>query len=368
MFKKKSSGIKDYLSLAIKLILILSIINAIYFHYWYIMSANIFLLVIMFAPQIIKRSYKLIIPMEFEWVLLIFILLTFFIGRIKFIIAPIFFGIAVGMIGFMILLILYSNNQIKKNYFLIILFSFNFAVAFGFALELLKYYLKLILGHELSAEIYSFSMMTMTYVVVGAAISSLFGYVYMKRKIRILDRVVKKFKKINPRLFSRTDSPEEILELIEEGENDKIEFKSTLRMNLHTNEIDRKLEYSVLKTLAAFLNSNGGTLLIGVSNRGQIIGIEKDRFENSDKFNLHLMNLIKEKIGKNYLAFINLEEVSIEGKTVIKIDCRKSKRQVFLKTPAGEEFYVRAGPSSVQISGSELIDYVKERFGRSEEN
>jgi len=361
-----STFIKEHLSLAVKLILILSIINAIYLQLWHIMSANIFLLIMMFAPQIIKKSYKLRIPIEFEWVLLIFVLLTFFIGRIKFAIAPIFFGIAVGMIGFIILLILYSNNQIKKNYFLIILFSFNFAVAFGFVLEILKYYLKLILGHELSAGIYAFSMMTMTYVIIGAAISSLFGYVYMKRKIKVLDRVVKKFKEINPKLFSKTDSPEEILELIKKGEGEKTEFKSTLRINLHTNEIDRRLEHSVLKTITAFLNSDGGILLIGVSNKGQIRGIERDRFEDNDRFNLHLMNLIKEKIGKKYLAFIGFEQILVEEKTVLKITCKRSNKQVFLKTSVGEEFYIRAGPSSIQISGSELIEYVAERFRRED--
>ena len=66
------------------------------------------------------------------------------------------------------------------------------------------------------------------------------------------------------------------MRLIKRGENEKIEFKSTLRINLHTKEQDKKVENSVLKTIVAFLNSEGGTLLIGVSDCGEIIGIEKD--------------------------------------------------------------------------------------------
>ncbi|MBR9702025.1 ATP-binding protein [Candidatus Pacearchaeota archaeon] len=359
---KKSSSIGDYLSLAIKLILILSILNAIYSQFWHIMSTNIFLLILMFVPQIFKK-YKLKIPREFEWLLLVFVILTFFLGEIGGKIIPIFFGIATGMIGFMILLILYSSNQIKKNYFLIILFSFNFSVAIGFLIELAKFYLKLILGHELHTGIYAFTMMNMTYVIIGAAIASVFGYIYMKRKVKVFNRIVDKFKRTNPKLFTKTDSPEEILEIIKKGENAKTEFKSTLRVNLHTNELDRRLEYSVLKTLTALLNSNGGTLLIGVANNGKIIGIERDRFENNDRFNLHLMNLIKAKIGKKYLSFISFEQVLIEGKTVLKIDCRRSNEQVFLRpTPQDEEFYIRAGPSTIRISGSELIGYVGDRF------
>ncbi|MBU2053337.1 MAG: ATP-binding protein [Nanoarchaeota archaeon] len=363
---QKSSAPKDYLALAIKLILFLSIINAIHSQLWHIMSTNIFLLILMFIPQISKK-YQLKIPIEFEWILLAFVILTFFLGELSGKIVPIFFGIATGMIGFMILLILYSSNQIKKNYFLIILFSFNFSVAIGFAIELAKYYLKLILGHELSAGIYSFTMTNMTYVIIGALISSTAGYIYMKNKLEILNIIVNKFKRTNPKLFVKTDSPEEILDLIKKGENEKTEFKSTLRVNLHTNELDRRLEFSVLKTITAFLNSNGGTLLIGVSNKGQIIGIERDRFEDNDKFNLHLMNLIKGKIGKKYLAFIDLEQILIEEKTILKIDCRRSDQQVFLRpTPQEEEFYIRAGPSTIQISGSELIGYVGQRFRKDD--
>ena len=95
----------------------------------------------MFIPQIIKKS-QIKIPAEFEWILLIFVVFTLFLGKISGIIVPIFFGIAIAMIGFMILAILYSNNQIKKDYFLIILFTFSFTITFGFLLELLKYYLK----------------------------------------------------------------------------------------------------------------------------------------------------------------------------------------------------------------------------------
>lgn len=361
--KKKIPEFQEHLSLAIKLILVLSIISAIYYQLWHIMSTNIFLLILLLLPQIIKKSYKLKIPIEFEWILLIFVISTFFLESIGRVIAPIFFGIAVGLIGFMILLILYSNNQIKKNYFLIILFSFNFAIAFGFALELLKYYLKLMLGHEMSVGIFAHTMKDMTYVLIGAAISSIFGFIYMKSHKGLMKKIVDKFKIINPKLFSKTDSPKEMLELIRKGEDEKTEFKSTLRVNLHTNEIDRKIEYATLKTIAAFLNSNGGTLLLGVSDKGEISGIEKDRFESNDKFSLHFTNIIKEKIGKKYLHLINIQSILAEEKTVLKINCQKSDKEVFLKpTPNEEEFYIRAGPSSIQIKGSELIDYIERRF------
>lgn len=367
---KRIFAVKDHLSLAVKFILVLSIINAIYFQLWHIMSANIFLLVLMFIPQFVKKSSRVNIPKEFEFLLLMFVIVTFFVGKLKWIIAPMLFGVAAGFIGFFILLLLYSNNQIKKNSLLTILFSFNLAVTFGFLIELLKYYLKFILGHDLGAQIYAFSMITMTYVIIGATISSLLGYLYMKeyRIVSPLTKAIRKIKKTNPNLFSQTDDPAEIILLTNKGENERVEFKSTLRTNLHLQKIDRKIEYSVLKTIVAFLNFHGGTLLIGVKDSGKLLGIENDKFENVDRFSLHFTNLIKSKIGKEFLPLINSKSISIEGKTIFKVDCKKSDKQVFLKTPEGEEFYTRAGPSNAQLKGSELVEYILRRFMKFEKH
>ena len=362
----KLKGIQKYLSFAIKLILILSIINAVSNHLWYIMSTNIFLLILIFIPQIVKKS-QIKIPAEFEWILLVFVIFTLFLGKISGIIVPIFFGIAIAMIGFMILAILYSNNQIKKDYFLIILFTFSFTITFGFLLELLKYYLKIFLEQEISIGIYKFSMQNMTFVIIGATIASIIGYIYMKSEKGVLRRAVKKIMQENPKLFlKKNNSSDEILELIKNKESEEIEFKSTLRTNLHTNEFDKKMEFSALKTISAFLNSNGGTLLLGITDEGKILGIEQDKFPDTDKFNLYLISLIKEKIGKKHFHLIEIQNTLIEHRTIVKISCKKSKSPVFLKSDLNEEeFYVRMGPSSVQLKGSELVEYITRHFTRN---
>jgi hypothetical protein len=359
------SETRNYLSLAVKLILVLSLINAIYNHLWHLASTNIFLLILMFIPQVVT-SYEVKIPSEFEWFLLFFAIITLFLGKTGGIITPIVFGIAVAMIGFMILSILYSSNQIKKNYFLIIAFSFNFAVAFGFAIELAKYYLKLLLNQPLSSEIYAYSMQTMTFVLLGAFISSLMGYIYMKYHVKVLGDLVSKVTEKNPGLFKKQEKlKEDILELIKKGESERLEFKSTFRANLHTNEIDRKIEYSILKTIVAFMNTKGGTLLIGVDDSGEIIGTEKDKFESRDNYALHVTNIIKTKIGKKFFPLVSFRFTEIENKTVLTLECERSKMPVFIKSPIDEEeFYIRVGPSSVQIKGSELVDYIDKNFGK----
>ena len=361
----KSEEIQKYFSFAVKLILLIYIINSIHNHFWHLASTSIFLLILLFIPQIVTK-YKIETPPEFEWFLLIFVILSIFLGKTGGIIIPIFFGVTIAMIGFMILAILYSSSQIKKNYFLIIMFSFNFAIAFGAAIELAKYYLKVLLHQPLSPEIYPYTMQTMTFVVLGAVISSIIGYIYMRYHFKIFGSLASKIIERNPALFKRSEPiKEEILEMIKKGENETLEFKSTLRTNLHTNEIDKKVEYSALKTIAAFLNSKGGTLLIGISDNGEIVGTEKDNFSNKDKVSLHLSNIIKTRLGKNALSLVKDNFTEVDKKTILKIDCRKSKKPVFLKSPDNEEeFYIRGGPSNTQIKGSELVEYIARRFLR----
>jgi type I restriction enzyme, R subunit len=78
-------------------------------------------------------------------------------------------------------------------------------------------------------------------------------------------------------------------ELIKRGESKTLEFKSTLRWSLKEDRRDDKgVTHAALKTVGAFLNTDGGDLLIGVADNGSIVGIEADQLDNNDKFMRHL--------------------------------------------------------------------------------
>ena len=49
-------------------------------------------------------------------------------------------------------------------------------------------------------------------------------------------------------------------------------------------------------------------------------------------------------------------------KKILLIICKRSEKQVFLKSGNEEEFYVRNGPASIKLEGSSLVDYIKHRF------
>src|SRR5262249_15667689 len=90
-------------------------------------------------------------------------------------------------------------------------------------------------------------------------------------------------------------------DLIAEGESEELEFKSTLRWDLKEGGVSKKLEDVIMKTVAAFANSQGGTLLIGVDDSGNVLGLESDYHSlgnaDRDRFELHLRNLLNQQFG-----------------------------------------------------------------------
>lgn len=155
----------------------------------------------------------------------------------------------------------------------------------------------------------------------------------------------------------------ETLELIREGEGDSIEFKSTLRWDIRAGKTNPAIERSSLKTIAAFLNSSGGHLLIGIRDDGSVEGIETDKFANEDKFLLHLWTLIRICLGRDFSPFIRTKLEKMDDKTICLVSCHPSDQPVFLRQPGfDEEMYIRLGPSSNSLNISEALKYIEKRF------
>ena len=165
--------------------------------------------------------------------------------------------------------------------------------------------------------------------------------------------------------YSNELAKKEALEIIASGESEKLEFKSTITTNIRTGENDKRMEKAVLKSIVAFLNTSGGILMIGVSDDGSIYGVDENAFDNRDKMNLHLTHMISSKIGDEFFPYISFRLIDMEdGKAIIRVDCSKCKKPVFLKDGKTEEFYVRSGPSSVELIGSNLVNYVNNKSSK----
>src|SRR5208282_4720018 len=158
-------------------------------------------------------------------------------------------------------------------------------------------------------------------------------------------------------------------ELIKRDESKTLEFKSTLRWNLKEDRRDDKaVTHAVLKTIAAFLNTDGGDLLIGVADDGSIVGLERDQFESDDQFMRHLAQVVRNGLGDRAGTCIDPKTQTVKGKTVCVVSCQRSPEPVFLKwkgveaTPEGD-FFVRSGPGTVKLSPDSARQYIRTRFG-----
>jgi hypothetical protein len=157
-------------------------------------------------------------------------------------------------------------------------------------------------------------------------------------------------------------------ELIKRGESKTLEFKSTLRWNLKEDrEDDRHVTHTTLKTIAAFLNTEGGDLLIGVGDGGSIVGIERDQLESDDKFMRHLAQVVRNGLGDRAGTCIDPKTQIVQGKTICVVSCQRSPEPVFLKwkgmetSPEGD-FFVRSGPGTVKLTMDSAKEYTRTRF------
>ena len=326
-----------------------------------------------FLPAILEKKWGVRIPAEFEVITLLFIYGSLFFGEVRGFYATYWWwdsllnlvaSMALGFVGLTILYVLYKEEKLGASPFIIAFFTFCFALALVTVWEIFEFAMDYFMQFNFQKSLID----TMGDIIVGgigALFVSIAGYIYMKEgKKNFISKLIISFIDKNPLLFKsvRRERPDEkIFRLIKKGESDNLEFKSTLRTNLHINDFDKKIEHATLKTIVAYLNSKGGILLVGVNDEGEVIGIEKDNFQTNDKLNLHFTNLLKNTIGNQYLPLINFELVKIDGKHVLRIDCKKSDRPVFLKVDE-EEFFIRNGPSSVKLTGSELVNYIERRF------
>jgi predicted HTH transcriptional regulator len=158
-------------------------------------------------------------------------------------------------------------------------------------------------------------------------------------------------------------------DLLKLKESKTLEFKSSLRWNVKEDrKDDERVTHAALKAIAAFLNAEGGDLLIGVDDDGRVLGIDHDRFENDDKFMRHLAQVVRNGLGDRASTCIDPKTQIVEGKTVCLVSCQRSPEPVFLRWKGLEQaetgdFYVRSGPGSIRLAPEDSKAYIRTRFG-----
>ncbi|MBY3211854.1 GmrSD restriction endonuclease domain-containing protein [Rhizobium laguerreae] len=161
-------------------------------------------------------------------------------------------------------------------------------------------------------------------------------------------------------------------DMIAEGENEEVEFKQTLRWDIKQGTVNKELEGVIMKTIAAFANAQGGTLLVGVADNGDIAGLDSDYKSlnggNRDKFELHLKTLIINTFGEAFAATkVKLSFPDLDEKEICRVEILPANKPIYIRLAdkggaAQDRFYVRNGNSSREMSGDQAITYIRERF------
>jgi uncharacterized protein with ParB-like and HNH nuclease domain len=170
------------------------------------------------------------------------------------------------------------------------------------------------------------------------------------------------------------DSVVPIDDLIKEGESNELEFKSSLRWNYQNNCPDKKLENVILKSISAFNNGEGGKLIIGVSDDGEVLGLDRDYATlggGKDEFELHLRDLANKAFGKVYgSANLSVQFQTVDSNEICVIDIAKGTKPLFVELidpqngQKTEKFYVRSGNSSQELGIKEVNEYITMRFNK----
>ena len=158
--------------------------------------------------------------------------------------------------------------------------------------------------------------------------------------------------------------------LIAGGESETLEFKSSLRWDHRKERVNKALEGVVVKTLAGFLNAAGGTLLIGVNDHGNPVGLADDYRSLSrwdrDGFELHLQGLLVRDLGESAASsFLAVNFHEIDGQDICQVTVERSDHPIYVEHQNEAIFYLRVGNGTRALPVNEVVKYVQTRWGRT---
>lgn len=161
-------------------------------------------------------------------------------------------------------------------------------------------------------------------------------------------------------IISKT--PPSLMEIIQNGEGEQTEFKSSIRWDHKKNCVNKDLEGVIAKSVAAFLNADGGMLIIGVGDQKDILGIEKDLTtlgkQNEDGYELKIREIMNNFIGKQYGPLLHIRFEKTGEKLICGVKVDGSPNPAYVDNNGKLEFYIRSGNSSQPLNVKEATDYI----------
>jgi predicted HTH transcriptional regulator len=156
--------------------------------------------------------------------------------------------------------------------------------------------------------------------------------------------------------------------LLDEGETHTVEYKSSLRYGYEEDRYNKYLKWAIVKTVAGFLNADGGDLLIGLDDDAHVLGLEPDLDTFDDPIDLdgyadHLRDLLSEKLSPSSANAYRVGFPEVAGTTICRVGVEPSPRPVTALHRGETRFYARHGDETLKLTGPERRQYIRERWG-----
>jgi len=206
------------------------------------------------------------------------------------------------------------------------------------------------------AESFTFHMLGMgsSIMVFGGILGFVFGFIRINIKNK--DYQINK----QEHLLKK-----DILKLIERGESEWVEFKSSIRYDYTRKETNRELESVIAKTLAGFMNAKGGKLIIGLQDNGNILGLANDyktlKHKNRDGFERRIYEFISNFLGQQASFNVHILFYNFDDKEICMVDIDPSKQPIYLTQKDKTTFYVRTGNATLPLSVKDTVNYLEDR-------
>jgi len=200
---------------------------------------------------------------------------------------------------------------------------------------------------------FSFDMLPMTVVfaMIGAAIGIAFAFYHLS--------LLRQHQTI---LNLKDELSKDLPALIRSGESERLEFKSSVRWDIRQQKVNKVLETVIAKSIAGFMNHKGGSLLVGVSDAGEILGLQDDyhtfKHKNRDGFELFINTLVVSRLSGELCALVHCSFHVIDKKDVVRIFIEPSKLPVYLQDGNVARYFLRTGNATRELDAREAHAHI----------
>jgi hypothetical protein len=200
---------------------------------------------------------------------------------------------------------------------------------------------------------FSFDMLPMTavFAMIGAVIGLAFAFYHLS--------LLRQHQTI---LNLKHELSKDLPALIRSGESERLEFKSSVRWDLRQQRVNKVLETVIAKSIAGFMNHKGGSLLVGISDAGDVLGLQSDyntfKHKNRDGFELFINNLVESRLSGDLCVLVHCSFHVIDDKDVARIFVEPSELPVYLQDGNTARYFLRTGNATRELDAREAHAHI----------